>query len=278
MDKIEKFKKIAELANLDNPSTEQVATIFAELIKYIKENNNIVNTKTSELDTKLVGVELSIDSVNQDIATLDSRIQEVESKPEPWVKEDEVEKLIAKKLPPPVEPTDLEPVYQKLEEVEAKIKPFPEQTVPPEVWKELDDIQEQIEKLKKEVKKAGTSKGVQFFGNNGANLLVDGVLKGSPATYINLIGGNDVTLSTNIVGERIDVTINATGGSGSFSVLAVTGTVDDSNVNFTTATAAVIVVVNGASYRDGHGCTISGTNITLDNPVGTGGDIYAISG
>jgi anthranilate phosphoribosyltransferase len=30
--------------------------------------------------------------------------------------------------------------------------------------------------------------------------------------------------------------------------------------------------VNGTSYRNGHGVTISGTTITLDNPVGTGGD------
>lgn len=64
--------------------------------------------------------------------------------------------------------------------------------------------------------------------------------------------------------------------SGGFSVITVSGAINDSNKIFTTSTAPTLVNVNGTFYRNGHGVTISGTNITLDNPVGTGGDIYAV--
>jgi len=61
------------------------------------------------------------------------------------------------------------------------------------------------------------------------------------------------------------------------SLLAVTGTIDDSNISFTTASVtAKIVFVNGAGYQNGSGVTISGTTITLDNPVGTNNSIYAL--
>lgn len=62
----------------------------------------------------------------------------------------------------------------------------------------------------------------------------------------------------------------------SFGIITVTGTIDDSNTTFTAASAPTIVVVNGTAYRDGHGVTISGVNITLDNPAGTAGDIYCL--
>jgi len=63
-------------------------------------------------------------------------------------------------------------------------------------------------------------------------------------------------------------------GKGS-EILTTTETIDDSNVTFTFSRTPREVVVNGASYITGGGCTISGGTVTLDNPVGTGGSIYA---
>ncbi len=113
-------------------------------------------------------------------------------------------------------------------------------------------------------------------GAKGIGLYVGGARKIMTAQAINLIAGNNVSITYAQANGRNDITISATGGSGSFSVLAATGTVDDSNTSFTFASEPALVVVNGQSYRDGHGCTIAGTSVTLDFPVGTGGDIYGL--
>lgn len=60
------------------------------------------------------------------------------------------------------------------------------------------------------------------------------------------------------------------------SLLTATGTVNDANVTFTFTSAPQIVVVNGLALRQGHGWSIATLTVTLDNPVGTGGDIYGI--
>lgn len=83
--------------------------------------------------------------------------------------------------------------------------------------------------------------------------------------------GSNITITTNANGQKV---IAAAGAS--LSIITVTGTVDDSNTSFTAASAPTVVVVNGASYINGAGVTIVGTAITLDNPVGTGGSIYAL--
>ena len=56
----------------------------------------------------------------------------------------------------------------------------------------------------------------------------------------------------------------------------MTGDINDSNVSFTASAEPSVVIVNGAMYKDGAGCTISGTSVTLDNPVGTGGSIFGL--
>lgn len=60
------------------------------------------------------------------------------------------------------------------------------------------------------------------------------------------------------------------------TILAATGTVDDSNLDFTFTTEPLLIVINGASYRKGHGWSWSVGTATLDFPVGTGGDIYGL--
>lgn len=62
------------------------------------------------------------------------------------------------------------------------------------------------------------------------------------------------------------------------SVLTATGTVDNSNVDFTFTSKPTLIVVNGAIYRENVGWTwTAGTlTATLSSPVGTDGDIYAL--
>lgn len=97
-------------------------------------------------------------------------------------------------------------------------------------------------------------------------------------------GGDTVTAGTNVTITRNangDKVINATGGSG-ITVLAATGTIDDTNTIFTFTSEPTIVVINGASYAATStvGGTLAwtnvGTTVTLAFPVGTGGSIYAL--
>lgn len=128
-----------------------------------------------------------------------------------------------------------------------------------------------IEGLEDLEKKVDTMPTGRVGGAKGFTLYVNGVKKLLTAQTLNITGTG---VSYNFANGRNDVTI--TGGSGSFGILAATGTIDDANTAFTFASEPVVVVVNGATYRNGAGATISGTSVTLDNPVGTGGDIYGL--
>lgn len=67
-------------------------------------------------------------------------------------------------------------------------------------------------------------------------------------------------------------------GIGTATVFAVQvpgGTIDNANVTFIFGDAPTLVVVNGKTWRSGHGWSGT-TTITLDAPVGVGGDIFSI--
>lgn len=128
--------------------------------------------------------------------------------------------------------------------------------------------------FEKKIAEQGTGGVRAIWGRSGIQLIVDGRKKGL-VNYINFVPGSGIAITHNTRQGRNDITISAT-GSASLSPIAVTGTIDDSNTSFTAASAPNLVIVNGAAYRSGKGATISGTAITLDNPVGTGGDIYAL--
>jgi len=96
-------------------------------------------------------------------------------------------------------------------------------------------------------------------------------------------GGDTVSAGSGITITNVNGTkqISAT-GSGSFSVLAATGDIDDTNTTFTFTSAPTIVVINGASYLETSNVggspawSIVGTTVTLAFPVGVGGSIFGI--
>lgn len=70
-----------------------------------------------------------------------------------------------------------------------------------------------------------------------------------------------------------------TSGAVSLTILAVTGTRDDTNLTFTIASQPTVLVINGATYQTTSGAItwtyLAGT-LTLSSPVGTGGSIFGI--
>ena len=83
----------------------------------------------------------------------------------------------------------------------------------------------------------------------------------------------------------LTITLNDPIGTGGFirsafgtgiSIETPTGTVDDSNVDFTVTNEPKYIVVNGAQYFAGAGYTYLAGTITLDYPIGTGGFIRSV--
>ena len=95
-------------------------------------------------------------------------------------------------------------------------------------------------------------------------------------------GGDTVSAGTNVTITNVNGTkqINASGGSG-FTILTTASTIDDSNVTFVFTGTPSIVVINGQAFNAGatSGGVVVWTNVTvtvtLANPVGVGGSIFA---
>lgn len=137
--------------------------------------------------------------------------------------------------------------------------------------KEVKSIHEELKRLKKLVGEVG-----KYEYGSSLNILKNSV----PIGFTGLINfkngtGTIANVSLNKAGG-IDVEIDATGGTGGLNYLAATGTVNDSNKVFTFASAPTLVAVNGFTYRNGFGVTISGATATLDNAPGVGGDVYGL--
>lgn len=135
--------------------------------------------------------------------------------------------------------------------------------------KGIEELEEKVKQIQLRPTGVGGARGIQLF--------TDGTKRGI-VNSINLIAGTNVTLTYSVAFGRNDITIDASGGA-SLSVLAVTGTVDDSNTSFTVATEPTLVIINGMAYQATGGSvtfTWVATTLTLSQPVGTGGNIYAL--
>ena len=61
------------------------------------------------------------------------------------------------------------------------------------------------------------------------------------------------------------------------SLLIPTGAVDDTNTTFVFSQKPSTIIINGQSYREGHGWSWSVLTSTLDTPAGVNGDIFGIA-
>lgn len=173
------------------------------------------------------------------------------------------------------------PLIPTVEQVEAKL----EQNLPNlgEKFRDgLELIKEEDEKLKIDAvgylrKELDEAKNIKVTGNSrGLQLYVDGTKKGL-IQYLNLIAGTGVTLTYSHNFGRNDITISNDSVAG--TLLDATGTIDDTNVDFTFTSEPSMIIINGASYRKTGGAITwswSSLTATLSSPVGVGGSIYGI--
>lgn len=86
--------------------------------------------------------------------------------------------------------------------------------------------------------------------------------------------GTNITIVTNASGQKV---ISAT--SGGLSIVAITGTINDSNVSFTALSQPTLLIINGGTYQQAGGAitwTYVAGIITLSSPVGSGGSIFGL--
>ncbi len=273
-DKLEKAKQLLGFIN-DGLTKGDFVKSFANIVAYFKRFETAL---TQDFRTLAKTLTDRTDAARADLASrLSDALQRIDAKlatvrnGDPGDKgddghtptDDELNALILPLIPAPLygSPDLAEDIRNKLELLTGA------ERLDKSAVRGIDDLEKQIGEVKNAPRVVGAGSGFQ--------LLVGGKKKGKQQ-YLNLIAGAGVTLIYNNAQGRNDITVSATGGSASLAVLAATGTIDDSNTSFTFASTPLLVIVNGVSYRDGHGCTISGTSVTLANPVGVGGDLYAI--
>jgi hypothetical protein len=293
MNKTEQLKKIFEVLDQGRPSTKEVAALVREIIVAVKDAQAMLRKEVArcttdnkqEIEQRSAELKSAIRELNQIVKDTDKKTKDEFYKS----LNNEVYKL--EKCIGEIPEFDSAPLEAKFSEVikdlDRQIKALNIPTIieirdglgslrgderlSKDAIKGLDEIEEKIKNI--ELRPTGGRVG----GAKGIQLLVDGTKKGNIAS-LNLIAGSGVTLTYSQAYGRNDVTISAS--SGSFAVVAVTGTIDDSNVTFTVATEPVLVVINGASYTSTGGAItwtwVAGT-LTLSSPVGTGGNIYSIS-
>lgn len=293
LDKTKQAKEVFGLIFKDYASKAEVARAMEAAAKVIKDTKQSLSDSVS---TSISGLKTWVSS---QVSVLYDRLTGIQSEMRSGLKEgkdyaDRVASSLKESITrdikrvedsiPEIPEVDLSPLKREIEAVASSI-PTPETgdeviakinkaktLIAKEAVKDLEKVEQEVEKLK-EIRLTA-NRGI--FGAKGFQLLVGGVKRQFNAQTLNLVAGSNVTLTYNYANGRNDITISATGGSGAFSLLAATGAVNDTNTAFTFPSEPTMVVVNGASYRDGHGCSITGTSVTLDSPVGTGGDIYGI--
>lgn len=121
-----------------------------------------------------------------------------------------------------------------------------------------------------------------YYSDSGSTVLgsinfsADSLLGLAQGTKLANIDFSSITGTKNYTLPNTSGTLALTSDLTSLAVLPASGTIDDTNTSFTFSSTPLVVVVNGLTYRNGAGVTISGTSVTTDSPVGTNGDIYAL--
>jgi hypothetical protein len=75
----------------------------------------------------------------------------------------------------------------------------------------------------------------------------------------------------------IDVITDRNESSGTNGIIEPTnGAINNTNVIFAFDEKPEVVIVNGNTYRENRGWSWDGSNVTLDDPPGVGGDVFGI--
>ncbi len=137
----------------------------------------------------------------------------------------------------------------------------------------LSGLEEEIRRLAAEFEGTGTTTG---WGAHPLTIRGLGINIDKNTRVIDFRGAGLTSVTRSKDGV---VTVTVGGGSGTLSPIAVTGTIDDSNVTFTVASTPTFLVINGSIYQSTGGnitWSLSSSTLTLSSPVGSSGSIYGL--
>lgn len=138
----------------------------------------------------------------------------------------------------------------------------------------FEQIDKNFLKFEKDLKKYASE--IYEYGSS-FSILSNGSLIGT-SNALNLKAGANMTITVTVNPQgAITAQFDASGSA--LAIIAVTGTIDDSNTSFTSATLPTLLNINGAFYKQTGGAITwsrSGTTITLSSAVGVGGSIFGI--
>ena len=292
MSKIEQLKEILQILNKDTATKGEIASTISGLVKSIKDLRSIlraeISSSASKTDSKIKEISLSIKASEEKFKSLLSELK-------PGGKADlrELERSINAEIQSlsdridSIKEFDSKELEDKISEIRDSVE-----SIKPLTGVEIVDLLENlqgeyrldksaIKGLEELEKKIGQNPVSFVSGPRGIEIYASGVLKGR-SQYINFIAGSGISITANTVGERLDLTFNAS-GSGAFSVLSPTsGTIDDTNTVFGFDSQPTLVIINGAAYQSTGGAITWTWNsdtseVTLSAPVGSGGSIYALA-
>lgn len=258
--------------------------LFSELKNTKSDVVNTVNQKLSEVDKSIQKIENAINEFNAAIANIKS-LTYIKGEPgtngnspDPEAIARNVisripqvdERRILSKVPRIDEEEIVRKVISKIPQNKASLKVIQEhfEADPMSVIEKIMSLMESG-KIKFKTKHIdGLEQTMSAFNNQ----LGRGYLHGGGDT---VVAGTGIAITTNANGQKV---ITAT-GTVALTIIAVTGTVNDSNVTFTSTSLPTLLNINGAFYQQTGGIITwsrSGTTITLSSPVGTGGSIFGI--
>lgn len=114
-------------------------------------------------------------------------------------------------------------------------------------------------------------------GTGGGHTIQDEGSNLTQRTNLNFVGSG-VSVTDDSGNDATKVTINLGAGTG-ITEVAISGTVNDSNVDFTASEEPIYLVINGKLYKKTgaeYTWSYSAGDITLNLPIGTGGQIWGI--
>lgn len=261
-DNLQKLENIVNLLDGDYVLVEEIVPLLSELIEEIKTLRSDVTKQTStqiknteeKLERKVVNtnVELArqLTSLINDISTKVKKLKLRHGQDGHTPTKRELTDLISPLIPDPIPGENGD---------DGEVGPMPKHE-----WR---DTEIRFQKPDKSWGAWVDLRGPRGFGN-----LIRGYFQ---SQVLSIKAGSGIR----VTGEG-EVIISAVSTGGGFAEVTITGTINDSNVTFTSATEPTYLVMNGAWYKQTGGAitwTYSGGTITLSSPVGTGGSIFGVA-
>lgn len=256
---MEELVTIGEFTMAFNTLVETLKKGIDQLTERLDSSENELNTTASKQDELNSEVEAKLKEVENYRKIIDSYDKKLTQFLD---KQSKVITAIDQKLSIRQEQAIGELQSFVIEEIE-KNKPAID---PDEINDNIELIRVSIKKLDERVKSTSSTK-VGW----GAHPLV---VKSNGTTIDKVTRILNFTSST--VTRNPDGTVNISGGGG-LTEIEISGTVDDNNTTFTAPSEPRYLVVNGVWYKASGGAITWSYNagtITLDKPIGTGGQIW----